>query len=87
MARTYEFTLFLSGNSDDLEPLTEALGKAGITDNLPGSFNDVLSVDFFRDADTLEEAISSAIRDVIKFGHRVERVELIDDEIEKLCKS
>jgi len=52
------------------------LFEAGCDDGTPGTCNGVFSIDFFRHADSLETAISSAMENVKSDGYEVERVEI-----------
>ena len=60
----HEFTLVLDGVTDLDEDLTDAIFEAGCDDGTPGYQAGVISIDFDREADDLESAIVSAIRDV-----------------------
>ena len=80
MAR-YEFTLILSGSLELTEDIADALFEAGCDDGTPGTCNGVFSIDFHRDADSLEEAIHSAIGHVNSAGYEVERVEIEADAV------
>ncbi len=79
----YRFTLILKDTHSIVDDLTgealmemsDALFEAGCDDASPGMSGGVVSVPFDREADTLREAITSAIRDVQSAGYRVERVE------------
>ena len=73
--KTYGFTLILAGVWDDLTD--DMMGKflgAGCDDGTPGLCEHRLSVIFSREADSAEEAILSAIRDVRAAGFDVERI-------------
>ena len=72
----YEFTLILKGQLELTEEVADELFEAGCTDGTPGSCNGVFSIDFHREANSLEEAIRSAIANVKSAGHEVERVEI-----------
>ena len=72
----YEFTLVLSGSPDLTEEMAEKLFTAGCDDGTPGVCDGVFSIDFYREARSLEEAIRSAITDVKSVGYPVERVEI-----------
>ena len=72
----YEFTLVLSGSPELSEDLAEKLFAAGCDDGTPGVCNGVFSIDFHREAQSLEEAIRSAIKNVKSVGYPVERVEI-----------
>ena len=60
----YEFTLILRGTLELTEELADALYEAGCDDGTPGTCNGVFSIDFHREADSLESALRSAIAHV-----------------------
>jgi len=72
----YQFTLILKGNLELTEEIADELFEAGCDDGTPGTCNGVFSVDFHREADSLEAAIQSAIANVKSAGYTVERVEI-----------
>lgn len=72
----YEFTLLLSEPSELTEDMADTLFEAGCDDGTPGTCNGVFSIDFHREANSLEEAIRSAIANVRAAGYDVERVEI-----------
>jgi hypothetical protein len=72
----YDFTLILSRGTELTEDLAEALFEAGCDDGSPGSCEAVVSIDFHREAESLEHGIRSAIADVQKTGCTVARVEI-----------
>jgi hypothetical protein len=72
----YDFSLIVAGNSEFTDEDADALFEAGCDDGTPGSLCGVASVTFKRAADSLLEAIRSAIRDVRKAGFEVSRVEI-----------
>ena len=72
----YEFTLILSGPLELTEEIADELFEAGCDDGTPGTCDGVFSIDFHRDASSLEEAIRSAIANVTSAGYEVERVEM-----------
>ena len=72
----YEFTLILKGSPELTEQIADELFQAGCDDGTPGTCNGVFSIDFHREADSLETAIRSAIAHVKSAGHDVERVEI-----------
>ncbi|HZA29204.1 MAG TPA: hypothetical protein VE735_06405 [Gammaproteobacteria bacterium] len=72
----YEFTLILSGPLELTEEIADELFTAGCDDGTPGTCDSVFSIDFHRDASSLEEAIRSAIANVKSAGYEVERVEM-----------
>jgi hypothetical protein len=72
----YEFRLILSGPLELTEEIADELFEAGCNDGTPGTCEGVFSIDFHREADSLEEAIRSAITDVKSVGYEVKRVEM-----------
>ncbi|HUG93863.1 MAG TPA: hypothetical protein VML55_23745, partial [Planctomycetaceae bacterium] len=54
----------------------DSLFAAGCSDGTPGTCEGVFSIDFDREADSLEAAIRSAIANVRAAGIEVERVEM-----------
>ena len=75
----YEFTLILKGARELTEEIADALYEAGCDDGTPGTCNGVFSIDFHREADSLESALRSAIAHVKAAGCEVERVEINAD--------
>ncbi|SFJ05432.1 hypothetical protein SAMN05421753_11523 [Planctomicrobium piriforme] len=74
--RDFEFTVILSGLPEMTVEASNQLYEAGCDDGSPGSSCGVSHIDFHRSANSLEEAIRSAIGDVLKAGFAVDRVEL-----------
>jgi regulator of RNase E activity RraB len=72
----YEFTLILKGQSELTEEIADELFEAGCDDGTPGTCNGVFSIDFHREANSIEEAIRSAIANVKSAGYEVARVEI-----------
>jgi hypothetical protein len=72
----YDFTLILAEFLDLTDDLADTLFAAGCDDGTPGTCNGVFSIDFHREATSLEEAIRSAIADVRTAGYEVTRVEI-----------
>ncbi len=72
----YEFRLILKGGLTLTEEIADALFAAGCDDGTPGTSEGVFSIDFHREANSLEEAIRSAIGNVQSAGHEVERAEI-----------
>lgn len=73
---TYSFTLLLSGVDQINEAVEQALFAVGCDDALLGVSNGQPFLDFDREADSLQDAIRSAIEDVERndLGIRVVRV-------------
>ena len=74
--KEHEFTVILAGISQITEEAAKALYVAGCDDGSPGSCDGLVSVDFHRDAPSLEEAIRSAIVDIRNAGFQVDRIEI-----------
>ncbi|MEW4571175.1 hypothetical protein AB1L88_25165 [Tautonia sp. JC769] len=74
--RTYSFTLTLSGVSVITVEMADALFAAGCDDATPASRGGMVSIAFDRDAESLGDAVGSAIRDVERAGFKVARVEV-----------
>lgn len=74
--KKYEFRLILKGPLELTEEIADELFEAGCDDGTPGICNGVFSIDFHREADSLEAAIHSAIQNVKAAGYEVERVEI-----------
>lgn len=75
----YEFRLILKGPLELTEAMADVLFEAGCDDSSPGICNDVFSIDFHREANSLEDAIRSAVTNVRSAGYEVERVEIEAD--------
>ena len=75
---TYDFDLLISGASYDDTLLEEKLFSAGCDDAMLVFQNSIAHLTFSREANTLVEAIVSAISDAEKSGIKVERI-LPDD--------
>ena len=72
----WRFTLILEGPLELTEDIADELFQAGCDDGTPGVCAGVFSIDFHREANSLEEAIRSAIADVKSANYGVERVEI-----------
>ena len=72
----YEFTLILKGSLELTEDVADALFDAGCDDGTAGTCEGIFSIDFHRKAESLEEAIRSAIANVKAAGYDVQRVEI-----------
>jgi hypothetical protein len=74
--KKYEFSLILKGSPELTEEIADQLFGAGCDDGTPGTCNGVFSIDFHREADSLETAINSAIQNVKTAGYDVEHVQI-----------
>jgi Asp-tRNA(Asn)/Glu-tRNA(Gln) amidotransferase A subunit family amidase len=72
----YEFSLLLKGPVDFTEEVADQLFENARDDGTPGVCNGVFTIDFHREAESLETAIDSAIRNVRDAGHEVEHVQI-----------
>lgn len=77
----YEFTLILKGPLELTEDMADALFEAGCDDGTPGTCEGVFSIDFHREAESLEVAIRSAMGNVRTAGYQVERVEILPEAV------
>ena len=77
----YDFTLILKGPLELSEDVADQLFEAGCDDGTPGTCGEVFSIDFHREACSLEQAISSAIANVRSAGYDVKRVEIEADAV------
>ena len=80
----YEFTVYLAGLTEITEEAANALFEAGCDDASPASRDGQVWSTFHREAESLEDAIRSAVGDVHKAGFQVERVELDTEAIAEL---
>ena len=72
----YEFALILAGSLELTEEMADQLFEAGCDDGTPETCEGVFSIDFHREAPSLEDAIRSAIANVKAAGYEVRRVEI-----------
>lgn len=79
----YDFTVILKNLSEMTEAAANALFESGCDDGSPASSEGQAWVTFHRDAESLEEAIRSAIADVQTAGFRVAKVELEPEALAK----
>lgn len=64
----YNFTLTLSGVTYETEGLEDALYESGCDDALICAYGNSIYVEFDRDADSLDEAIASAVENIESAG-------------------
>ena len=76
----YEFSLILAA-ADMTDEEADKLYEAGCDDGSILSRGDITMVQFDRQAQTLDEALASAIRDVESAGFQVARVEIERHEV------
>ncbi|HWE38200.1 MAG TPA: hypothetical protein VG406_16640 [Isosphaeraceae bacterium] len=74
--KTHSFSLILAGVSELTVEIADALFEAGCDDATPASREGIVTVGFDREAESLGDAIGSAVKDVERAGYRVARVEV-----------
>jgi hypothetical protein len=75
---TFEFQIVLGNAASMTEEISNRLYDAGCDDGTAFSSDGVAAVGFSREANSLEDAVRSAIADVNKAGFSVARVEPVD---------
>jgi hypothetical protein len=73
--KSFDFQLFLAKVDRSNEKMAEALYEAGCDDGTLFSSNGEVAIGFSREANSLEEAVRSAIANVIQAGYSVSRAE------------
>jgi hypothetical protein len=71
----YDFTLTLAGVDELTVEVADALYEAGCDDATPCSEGPIVYLHFHREAESLGDAIDSAVKDVARAGFKVARVE------------
>jgi len=71
---TYDFTLYLQGVDEATLDMADRLFAAGCDDATVGASGGIVHVEFMREADSLREAIESAIVNVRSAGYEIARV-------------
>lgn len=77
----WRFTIRLNGVDALSDEQIEALFAAGCVDGVPASSCGQAWIDFDREADSLELAMRSAVRDVRQAGLKIARVEVEEDAL------
>ncbi len=72
---SYEFTVILAG-SPAVEAIADAVYEAGCDDTLLHSRAGTTYLEFDREAPSLADAVASAVRDVMKAGLAVAKIEM-----------
>jgi hypothetical protein len=72
--KTYSFSVVLAGISELTPEIADALYEAGCDDAGVGTCDGILTVDFDREADSLGDAIGSAVKDVERAGCAIARI-------------
>lgn len=75
----YEFTIVVAGAPELSDALADRLFDVGADDCTPSVCGRVMSIGFSREADSLEQAIRSAIAHVQAAGLTADRVEMDAD--------
>jgi hypothetical protein len=79
VSQVYEFVCTLSDADELTDELEDALLEAGCNDAFLHSTGGVVYLDFDREAESLGDAIGSAVKAVEKAGYKVARVEVQQD--------
>jgi len=79
--KKYEFNLVLAGDMELTEEIADQLFVAGCDDGTPGTSDGVFSIEFCRQAESLEAAINSAVANFKSAGHQVDRVEILAETL------
>ena len=74
--RVYDFTFTLAGVDDLTAEVADALYEAGCDDASPHSEGPTVYLDFHREAESLGDAIGSAVKSVERAGYAVSRVDV-----------
>ena len=72
---TYEFTIVASGVDPEAENFEDAFFEAGCDDATIAFQRGMLILDFARESKSFIHALVSAVRDVVKAGAKIERIE------------
>lgn len=83
----YAFDVILAGVEEMTDDLAEALFVAGCDDCVPCSRDGIAYAGFDREADSLDEAVRSAVADVQKAGLKIAWVRLPADSLPMLSSS
>jgi hypothetical protein len=77
--KTYSFTfMMLDQQPDAFGDFAEALFAAGCDDATPSTSNGVVSIDFDREAESMDAALRSAVKQVESLGWLISKVEIDD---------
>ena len=74
--KVYSFTLNIAGVPELTPAMADAIFAAGCDDATPASRDGIVTVGFDRKAESLGDAIGSAIKDVERAGYAVARIEV-----------
>lgn len=74
--RVYDFTFTLSGVDELTAEVADRLYEAGCDDASPHSSGPTVYLDFHREAESLGDALGSAVKDVERAGYAVARVDV-----------
>lgn len=80
--KTYEFSIIASGLDQQSEDFDSRFYNAGCDDATVSFQKGHIIVDFARDAESIDDAIASAVECVIAAGATVERVEPAEIEVQ-----
>lgn len=75
-ARNQSFTIYLDGIKALTERLADRLYEAGCRDATIAFQNGELAIDYDRSAISLDRALARAVRDLLRGGYRISRIEV-----------
>lgn len=81
--KTYSFSVIL-GEAEMTEEMADRLFECGLDDCTPGSCHGATTVHVDREAETMEVAVTSAVRQIIDAGYQIKRIEFDHDEVDAL---
>jgi len=84
--KTYSFTVVLS-ERQATEDMADKLFDAGCDDGLFGQCHGVVQVGFDRESSSMEDAVTSAVRQIVAAGYKVKRIETDEAEVASLIAS
>jgi len=74
--KTYSFKLVLKPGPDLTDDILDAIFEAGGDDSSPAMVDSIIELPFDREAPSLEEAISSAVKQIESIPLPIDRVEM-----------
>jgi hypothetical protein len=77
--KTYSFAITVAGTHELTDDIANALYEAGCADAGVGTCDGVLTVEFDRQAESLGDAIGSAVKNVQAAGYAVARIDVEEE--------
>lgn len=76
LLKTHSFTIYLDGVRTLTDRLANRLYEAGCRDATIAFQNGELAIDDDRSPSSLDNAVANAVKDLIKHGYRIRRIEV-----------